>query len=113
MSVAIKAVEDARRIIHHSPESRVAAIVSELENELSRGRVGWPGRARGRHFPVDHAREAAEVFVNHVWTDAFYGRAPASRARRSAFAIYRFAFLEASRAKFVIGPADADPLEIA
>jgi hypothetical protein len=111
MSVAIEAVEGARRIGHNSRESLVDVIVGELENELSRGRVGWPGRARGRHFPVDHAREAAEVFVDRVWTGAFRSRAPASRARRSSFAIYRFAFLEASRAKFATGTTDADPVE--
>ena len=111
ISVAIKAVEDARRIAHQSRASLVNAIVSEFENKLSRGRVGWPGRVHGRHFPVDRARKAAEFFVDGVWTGAFRGRAPASRARRSAFAIYRFAFLEASRAKFATGTADADPVE--
>jgi hypothetical protein len=111
MSVAIEAVEGARRIAHQSPESFVDVIVGALENELSRGRVGWPGRAHGRYFPVDHARMAAKVFVDRVWTEAFRSRAPASRARRSAFAIYRFAFLEAWRAKFATGTADADPVE--
>jgi hypothetical protein len=111
MSAAIEAVEGARGIAHPSPASLVAAIVGKLENELSRGRIGWPGRVHGRHFPVDHACAAAEVFVDRVWKEAFRNRAPASRARRSAFAIYRFAFLEASHAKFPTGPADADPVE--
>jgi hypothetical protein len=110
MRVAIEALDGARRIAHTSRESRVDVIVGELENELSRGRVDWPGRPNGRRFPVDHARAAAEVFVDRVWKEAFRDHAPASRIRRSAFAIYRFAFLQASRAKFDAGTAEADPV---
>lgn len=111
MRIAIEAVEGARRIAHQSGESLVHVIAGELENELSRGRIGWPGRTHGSHFPADHARGAAETFVDRVWNETFRGRAPASRARRSAFAIYRFAFMEASQAKFGSDAAESDSAE--
>ena len=100
LRAAVEAVAGAHRIDHGSRESLVAAVAGGLAEELGRGRVGWPGRAKGAPFPEERAREAAELFVDRVWRDAFRGRAPAARARRSAFAIYRFAFTEASRAKF-------------
>ena len=107
---AIEAVTGAHRIDHVSRGSLVAAVAGALAEELARGRVGWPGRANGAPFPEERAREAAELFVDRVWRDAFRGRAPAARARRSAFAIYRFAFTEAPRAKFGDGAACPDLL---
>lgn len=96
MTVALAGVEGAITVAHASRDSLVHAVAGGLENELTRGRVGYVGQK----FPEDAARHAATVFVDRVWGEALGARSPASRARRTVFAIYRFAFLEHGRAKF-------------
>jgi hypothetical protein len=102
MRVALDAVEDTLNEVHQAGrESLIAGIAGQLQNEFERaGRVQWIGKVHGNPFPVHKAMEAAEIFVDAVWMKAFSGKAPASKARRIAMAIYQVAFENEHRLKF-------------
>lgn len=97
LRVALEAVENSHRIGETSGEALRAAIAGELEQEFERsGKLKHRGEFRDRDFPMRSAMEAADVFVTKVWPATFRGRAPASKERRIAFAIYQVAFQEES-----------------
>lgn len=102
MRVALEAVEDSVNEVHQTGrESLIAGIAGKLQTEFERaGRVQWIGKSHGNPFPVRKAMEAAEIFVDKVWMEAFSGKAPASKARRIAMAIYQVAFENEHRLKF-------------
>ena len=98
MRVALEAVDQADLIGQTAPESLKLAIAGRLEEEFERStRLAWRGRMHNIRFPRDAALEAATLFAERVWPDAFQSRPPAAKARRIALAIYQVAFaLESS-----------------
>ena len=100
MRVALKQADEACRIFQTSKDSLVAAIAAGIENEFDRSsQLEYRGKQRGLGFPRRRALEAAEVFVDRVWPQAFGSKSPAGRERRVALAIYRTAFETASYTK--------------
>lgn len=100
MRVALEAIAGARQIGQSSRDSLVDSVAGEIENEFERsGRFAWRGKAKRCPFPRRAAAAAAAIFVDSVWSGAFGEVPPASRARRSAHAIYRVAFVKASYEK--------------
>ena len=97
LRVALEAIENSHRIGETSEEALRAAIAGELEHEFERsGKLKHRGEFHNRDFPAKAAMDAADVFVGKVWPVTFRGRAPASKERRIAFAIYQVAFQEES-----------------
>ncbi len=94
MRLALEAIEGCINGVHQtSREAMIAAIVGKLQDEFERStRLNWIGRGRGNPFPSVRANEVAALFVDRVWTEAFLRRAPASKTRRIAMAIYQVTF---------------------
>jgi hypothetical protein len=90
--VALEAAEGAASLGQNSRESLVAAVAGSLSENLAR-RDLFARRDLREGSKLDEAIEnAAALFVDQVWCGAFDGRAPASRKRRVAYAIYAWAF---------------------
>ena len=102
LRVALEAIEDCVNEIHqYGRDSLVAAVAGAVQMEMERsGRVQWNGRAKGVPFPAEKMAATAELFVDEVWGKAFSGKAPASKARRIASAVYQVGFETAYRRKF-------------
>lgn len=102
LRIALEAVEECRNKINQSGrDSLIAAVAGTMQNEFERaGRVNWIGKPQGNPFPTHRAMGAATLFVDEVWTKAFSGRSPASKARRIATAVYQVAFENEHRRRF-------------
>ena len=114
MRVALEAVDECVNEIHQpGRESMIAGIAGKMQLEFERaGRVNWIGKPHGNPFPVQKAVAAATVFVDDVWTTAFSGRSPASKARRIAMAIYQISFENEHRARFDARREEASGAEL-
>lgn len=108
LRVALEAVENSQNIRETSGEALRAAITGELQHEFERStKLKHRGVFHERGFPFQAAMEAADLFVGKVWPLTFRSRAPASKERRIAFAIYQVAFQEESWKKRTTPPASA------
>ena len=102
LRVALGAVEDCVNEINQTDRtSLIAAVAGSLQLEMERSsRLQWNGRMKGVPFPTAKMAATAELFVDEVWGKAFSGKAPASKARRIASAVYQVGFETAYRRKF-------------
>lgn len=92
LRLAIEAVETAGTIGQISHESLVAAVAGEISETLRR-RGLFASHAYRPDETLDEAIDnAARIFVNDVWVHGFNKRAPSSKRRRIAYAIYSYAF---------------------
>lgn len=111
MHTALDAVEAAHRIGQTGSHSLRDAVASAIETEFERSTQNLRAAAVQRDdTPLPTAiAEAAGVFVDRVWPEAFHSKPPARRDRRIATGIYRAAFLRLSQEARAAPIAKADP----
>ena len=98
LRVALEAVEAAISLGQTSVQSLVYAIEGSLQRELQRKQLLSSKHTREEtDLSLSSAiHNAAEIFVQEVWPDAFGKTSPTSKKRRTALAIYRVSFERAA-----------------
>jgi hypothetical protein len=108
LRVALEAAEGAASLGQKSRDSLVAAVAGSLSDTLARRNLFAKRAARATARLDEVIADTAALFVDQVWRGAFDCKAPASRKRRIAYAIYAWAFRRRAYALLESQDPDAD-----
>ena len=93
MRLALEALDSVCVAKTTDRETVVCAVVAEIENAAERETdKQFTALREGDPTHKEALTRAAEIFADEVFPSVFRGRAPESKARRSAVGIYRVAF---------------------